>query len=90
MVDKACACLLPRMHYCEGMRKSIFLKSFIIIGAGVAVVGGGVVWGWRVTPEVRGDTEPLELSETYTHPELVFVPVSPWVRGKRGGARGRG
>jgi hypothetical protein len=38
----------------------------------MAVVGGGVVLGLRGTPEVRGDTEPLELSETYTHAELGF------------------
>jgi hypothetical protein len=60
------------MHYCGGMRQSIQLKSFIIIGAGVAVVGGGVFGGFRHATEVRGDTEPRELSEVYTHAELGF------------------
>jgi len=54
------------------MRKSILLKSFIIILAAVAVVGGGVFVGFRHATEVRGDAEPLELSETYTHAEPGF------------------
>jgi hypothetical protein len=48
------------------------LKPFIIIVAGVAVVGGGVFVGFRHATEVRGDTKPLELSEVYTHAELGF------------------
>jgi hypothetical protein len=66
------ACVLARFFYAGGMRKSIILKSFIIIAAGVVVVGGGVFVGFRHAPEVRGDAEPLELSETYTHAELGF------------------
>jgi hypothetical protein len=39
----------------------------------MTAVSAGVVLGLLVTPEVRGDTEPLgPLSETYTHPELGF------------------
>jgi hypothetical protein len=48
------------------------MKLFIIIVAGVAVVGGAAFVGLRHASEVRGDTEPLELSETYTHAELGF------------------
>src|SRR5882724_3894046 len=72
MVDKGCACVLAGVRYCGDMRKSIFLKSFIIIVSGVAALGGGVVLGLRVTPEVRGNAEPVTLSEVYTHPELGF------------------
>jgi hypothetical protein len=64
--------VFARFRYCEGMRQSILLKSFIIIVAGVAVIGGGVFVGFRHASEVRGDAEPLELSETYTHAELGF------------------
>jgi hypothetical protein len=54
------------------MRQSILLKSFIIILA-LAAISGAVVLGLRVTPEVRGDSEPFgPLSETYIHPEFGF------------------
>ena len=71
MVDKGCACLLPRMHYCGGMKQSILLKSMVII-MGVAALGGAVFLGFRHASEVRGDTEPATLSETYTHAEPGF------------------
>jgi hypothetical protein len=54
------------------MRQSIRLKSFIIIVAGVAVVGGAVFVGFRHASDVRGDTEPVTLSEIYTHAEPGF------------------
>jgi hypothetical protein len=46
------------------------MKSFIIV-AGVAVVGGAVFVGFRHASEVRGDVEPVTLSETYTHAERI-------------------
>jgi hypothetical protein len=55
------------------MRQSIRLKSFIIIVAGMAALGGAVFVGFRHASDVRGDTEPFgPLSETYTHAELGF------------------
>ena len=36
------------------------------------MIGGGVFVGLRHATEVRGDTEPLELSETYTQAEPGF------------------
>jgi hypothetical protein len=48
------------------------MKSFIIIGVGVAVVGGAVFVGFRHASDVRGDTEPVTLSEVYTHASLGF------------------
>jgi hypothetical protein len=39
----------------------------------MTTAGGAVVWGFRASPEVRGDTDPVgPLSETYTHAELGF------------------
>jgi hypothetical protein len=49
------------------MRQSIVVKSFIFIVAGVAVVGGAVFVGFKHASGVRGDAEPITLSETYTH-----------------------
>src|SRR2546421_570074 len=39
MVDKSGACLLPGIRYCGDMRKSIFLKSMVIL-VGVELDGG--------------------------------------------------
>jgi hypothetical protein len=72
MVDKACACVLARFFYAGGMRQSIVVKSFIIIVAGVAVVGGAIFVGFRHASDVRGDAEPVTLSETYTRAEPGF------------------
>jgi hypothetical protein len=72
MVDKACACVLARFFYAGGMRQSTVVKSFIIIVAGVAVVGGAIFVGLRHASDVRGDAEPVTLSETYTHAEPGF------------------
>ena len=49
------------------MRQSIVLKSLIIIVAGVVALGGAAFVGFRHASDVRGDTEPVTLSETYTH-----------------------
>jgi hypothetical protein len=40
------------------MRQSIIVKSFIILVAGMAVVGGVVFLGLRASPEVRGEITP--------------------------------
>jgi hypothetical protein len=40
------------------MRQSIVVKSFIILVAGMAVVGGVVFLGLRASPEVRGEITP--------------------------------
>ena len=53
------------------MRQSITVKSLMVL-VSVAAIGGGVFVGFRHMSEVRGDTEPVTLSETYTHPELGF------------------
>jgi len=72
LVDKACACVLARFFYAGGMRQSIVVKSFMIIVAGMAVVGGAAFVGFRYASDVRGDAEPVTLSETYTHAEPGF------------------
>ena len=54
------------------MRQSIRLKSFIIIVAGVAALGGAAFVAFRYASDVRGDAEPVTLSEIYTHAEPGF------------------
>jgi hypothetical protein len=44
----------------------------MIIVAGVAVVGGAAFVAFRYASDVRGDAEPVTLSETYTHAEPGF------------------
>jgi hypothetical protein len=57
-VDKSWACVLARFFYAGGMRKSIFLKSFIIVG--VAAICGAAFVALRHTSEVRGESEVQE------------------------------
>ena len=61
-VDKACACVLARFFYAGGMRQSIVVKSFIIIVAGVAVLGGAVSVGLFHGTQAQGDTEPVQIA----------------------------
>jgi len=53
------------------MRRSTVLKLLLFI-AGIAAGGVAVFAGFASSTEVRGDAEPLALSETYTHPVLGF------------------
>jgi hypothetical protein len=49
-------CLLLPVFYAGGMRQSIVLKLCIVF-AGVATMGGAVVWGLTQNKEVRGSSE---------------------------------
>jgi hypothetical protein len=59
------------------MRQSIFLKTFIILAA-VAAVGGAVLVGFRVSPEVRRDTvvEETGLSDSYRFDTVNLIIIS--------------
>jgi hypothetical protein len=77
IVDKACACVLPRFFYAGGMMQPILLKKFIIIVAGMVVVGGAVFVGFRHASDVRGEITPKARHDIpYISAELTRLTLS--------------